>query len=160
MATSHTPAESRSASPPKASPCPGFQESTDKLLAGRRVLVIDDDEICGDLARFILEHQGCLVDVAETPHSASIRMMEHKPDVVLMDVHLGSANGIKLIESIRRGNRCPDVPVIVVTADHDRYTFSEAIGILIQGYVLKPYDAHFLIDKVAEVLNRTQTSRS
>lgn len=123
-----------------------------------RILVVEDDPICIELARYILEYANFVVDVAQTPEEATALMQKHQPDLVLMDIHLEYANGIQLIAALRKGSVCPDVPVIIVTSDIMRDTLSNAMDVDIQGYFLKPYDSQLLVEKVRAVLLESKKS--
>jgi DNA-binding NarL/FixJ family response regulator len=69
-----------------------------------------------------------------------------------MDVHLGAANGLRLVEALRRGGRCPDVPVIICSADRMAATVKIAARLNVQGYLLKPYMPSGLVTMVKSVL--------
>ena len=69
-----------------------------------------------------------------------------------MDVHLGAANGLRLVQALRRGGRCPNIPVIVCSADRMATTVKLAAKLNVQGYVVKPYAPSMLVTKVKTVL--------
>lgn len=116
------------------------------------ILLVEDSEICADIAQHILENHGLAVTVAPNAATAKIALEKRTPSLILMDVHLGTANGLKLVEALRRGGRCPDVPVIVCSADRMATTVKLAAKLNIQGYVVKPYAPSVLVTKVKTVL--------
>ncbi len=120
--------------------------------AGNRILIVEDDEISGELATNILEKSGFDVTVATTAHDAIDAVLEDSPALILMDIQLGDANGIDLVKTMRRRNICPDVPVIVVTSDRMRETMLYAMTADVQDYILKPYEPRLLADKVGAIL--------
>ncbi len=121
-----------------------------------RVLVVDDDQISGEFAKVVLEESGYVVDVARSPESARFAFDRHCPDLVLMDVHLGHANGVKLVAAMRKGTVFPEVPVVMVTSDRTYETVTDAASVKIQGYIIKPFDTRFLIKKIRNVLRESQ----
>ena len=121
---------------------------------GNRVLVVEDDEVTGELASNMLERHGFDVLVATTAQDAMDAVMDYDPAVILMDVHLGDVNGIELVKRMRRAHIGPDVPVIVVTSDRIRETVLDAMAADVQGYLLKPYQPRILADKVGAVLEK------
>lgn len=125
-----------------------------------RILIVDDDEICTDLAQTVLEKAGFIVDVAHNSESAFGILSQHRPDLILMDVHLGHANGIQLIAGLRKRELFADVPVLVVTSDRTRNSLVSAIDVEIQGYILKPYDSLYLIKKIRNVLRNYRSGIS
>jgi two-component system NtrC family response regulator len=71
------------------------------------------------------------------------RLDEHRPDLILLDVFLGSANGIDLLRAIRADGR--DIPVIMMTAHSE---VSLAVQAMKQGatdFVVKPFDLNHLL---------------
>ena len=116
------------------------------------ILLVEDSEICADIAQHILENHGMTVTVAPNAAMAKTALEKRTPSLILMDVHLGAANGLKLVEALRRGGRYPDVPVIVCSADRMATTVKLAAQLNIQGYVVKPYAPSVLVTKVKSVL--------
>jgi len=129
-------------------------------LTSSRILVVEDDEISGELAKYILEKHGFDVAVAKTAAAAKEALEKSPPDLVLMDVHLGDANGLQLIKRLRSGSICPNVPVIVTTSDRMRDTLFDAVDVNVQGYLLKPYQPGLLVQKVTAVLATSKEESS
>ncbi|NLS90920.1 MAG: response regulator [Planctomycetaceae bacterium] len=116
------------------------------------VLLVEDSEICADIARHILESHGLNVTVAPTAELARIELEKRTPSLIVMDVHLGTANGLRLVKALRQGGLCPDVPVIVCSADRMTTTVRLAARLNIQGYLVKPYVPNELVTRVKSVL--------
>ncbi len=116
------------------------------------ILLVEDSEICADIAQHVLENHGLSVTIAATAELAKIELERRTPSLIVMDVHLGAANGLRLVEALRHGGRCPDVPVIVCSADRMVKTVELAARLNIQGYLLKPYVPSVLVAKVKGVL--------
>ncbi|HUT11275.1 MAG TPA: response regulator [Thermoguttaceae bacterium] len=123
-----------------------------------RILVVEDDAISGAMAKHILERNGFEAIVAETVADAKAALIRHPPALVLMDIHLGNANGLRLIKALRIGHTCPDVPIVIVTSDRMQDTVREAAGLKVQGYLLKPYQPHLLVGKVKAVLAESSSA--
>lgn len=132
---------------------PNSQDLGVTQILPSRILVVDDDDVSATVASGLLESFGFTVDVATNADSAMRVLSRQKPDLILMDVHLDHANGLDVVLTLREGLICPDVPVIVVTADRSRGTLADALGVEVQGYVLKPYESTFLVEKVCNVLH-------
>lgn len=124
-----------------------------------QILVVDDEPVSLELAKFILEKNGFDVIAADSAATAKRLLENGEPALILMDVHLGDANGLRLVRTLRERNGCHDVPVIVVTADSMRQTVCEAISVDVQGYLRKPYESAMLVEKVKNVLADANTRR-
>jgi CheY-like chemotaxis protein len=90
-----------------------------------RILVVEDNEPDRELLRDWLEEEGMDVDCATTLEHAFARFQCQVPELVLLDVQLGSEEGLALIEWMRRDPNLRNLPVIAVTAhtlvtDYDR----------------------------------------
>jgi CheY-like chemotaxis protein len=77
----------------------------------RRVIVVDDSEICREIARIALEARGHEVTLLESPLGLTRAMHELKPDLVLLDVSMPTLDGDKAAHILRQHNptRCPVV---------------------------------------------------
>jgi PAS domain S-box-containing protein len=99
-------------------------------LRGRRLLVVEDNEINRTVARLLFEGWGALVEEAEDGHAgvARVRDAPEPYDVVLMDIQLPGLNGLDATAAIRA---LPDparagLPIVALTAnaflaDRERY---------------------------------------
>jgi CheY-like chemotaxis protein len=85
-------------------------------LAGRRLLVVDDNGDCAEAVRQWLEICGAHVTTARTVVSALARMRAEAPDLMLVDVYLPDGTGWDLVDRVRAS--VPGgtlVPVVAIT---------------------------------------------
>lgn len=111
-------------------------------MAGERVLVVDDNQLNLDLARYVLEGDGFTVDEALHVDEAWARLRAARPDIVLVDIQLPGTDGLTLVRAIKATPGLKDIPVIAFTAyamqgDEQRF---RAAGC--DGYLAKPIDVH------------------
>ncbi len=102
-----------------------------------RVMLVDDHELVRDGLRAVLGASGEFEIVAEAAdEAAAIRESERtSPDVVLMDVRLGSGSGIEATREIRA--RRPDTKVLMLTSFADDEALFASIMAGAAGYLLK-----------------------
>ena len=82
------------------------------VTRGKRILVVDDEEVIRDVLATLLEKEGYDVGVASTAGEA-LTMFEAEPyDVVLLDLMLPDRPGLELMREIRRND--PDAVVVIV----------------------------------------------
>ncbi len=79
-----------------------------------------------------------------------------KIDLVLLDLRMPGMGGIEVLKSIRKHQ--PDIPVIVLTAVHDKQEECEALGI--EAYVKKPYSLEDLCQRIEIVIDRQTFERA
>ena len=109
-------------------------------MTGPQVLVVDDDERNMKLFRDVLQASGYRTLEAATGQQAVELALEHRPDLVLMDIQLPDFDGVEALQRLRADERFSSVPVLALTAqamDGDRERFLAA-GF--DGYLSKPVD--------------------
>ncbi|MBK7257469.1 MAG: response regulator [Ignavibacteriae bacterium] len=118
-----------------------------------RVIIADDERIvAADLRKRMLALGCSVVAVVGSGVDAYHAAIEHRPDLLLMDIGMdGEYDGITAAEKIRAE---VDVPVIFVTSYSDKETLHRAKQIGPFGYVLKPFDERELATTVEMALYR------
>lgn len=86
-------------------------------MAGRRVLVVDDDSDTVEYLSALLEDNGHEVRSASDTTAAIARLEEFAADTVIMDVMMPGRSGLDLLVRMRKDRRWHDVRVIVVTGN-------------------------------------------
>lgn len=117
-----------------------------------RVLVVDDNQLNLELARYVLEADGLVVDEALNVDEAWARLRAVRPDIVLVDIQLPGTDGLALVRALKATPGLDDVPVIAFTAyamqgDEQRF---RAAGC--DGYLAKPIDVHSFAASVRSYL--------
>ncbi len=97
----------------------------DKEIIKGTVIIVEDDMIFSMIVRRIIENLGFkVVANADNSEDAIERVIEHLPDIVIMDVSLkGSTDGI---ETIRRINSVRYVPVIYISGHSGMHNINRA----------------------------------
>jgi len=101
------------------------------------ILLVDSDRINGwDIQRSLERHGFKVCGTADSALAAMAQTESYRPDVVLLDVHLGgSPDAIALAQAIRNLH---DIPVIFLTTDNDPALLSRARTAEPYGYLVKP----------------------
>ncbi len=102
-----------------------------------RVLLVDDSVVVlHGLKTILAESRNIIVVGTASTHDEAITAVgQHRPDVVLLDVQVGSVSGIDLCETLR--HRFPKTSMCFLTAYEDRALLRAAIRAGAQGYLLK-----------------------
>jgi Na+/proline symporter/signal transduction histidine kinase len=98
-------------------------------LAGRRVLVIDNEPSILDGMRKLLEGWACTVMTADDAEAAikACRAAKFRPDILLVDYHLDQSNGIDAVLRLRWRFRSV-IPAVLITADRSPEVRDRATG--------------------------------
>jgi HAMP domain-containing protein/signal transduction histidine kinase/ActR/RegA family two-component response regulator len=125
-------------------------------IAGRKVLVVDDDVRNVFAMTSVLEAAGLEVVYADNGQSG-IDVLEADPtiDLVLMDVMMPGKDGYETIRAIRANPICRDKPIVAVTAkalEDDRDKCLEAGA---SDYLPKPVDVNRLLELIRQLTARS-----
>jgi len=130
---------------------PGAQSETAGVLAGARVLLVDDNEINRLVARCFLEPAGATITEAESGMAAIEAFTRAPFDLVLLDVHMPGLGGVETLDRLRAlpGGSAPAIALTAdaLSGDAARY---KAAGM--DAYVAKPVDRETLIAACAAQL--------
>jgi CheY-like chemotaxis protein len=103
-----------------------------------RILIVEDEAICAEDLREILEQSGYIVcSIFSTGEQAVAGVSVLQPDLVLMDIGLG--DGIDGIQAAAQITSRSPIPVVFLTAFHDTDTLARAKEINPYGYLVKPF---------------------
>ena len=116
-------------------------------VGASRVLVCEDEPDIALLLRKILDMEGYVVDVAPDIATATKLLGEHDYAAVTLDLRLGDANGLDLLEEIR--HRAGSIPVVVVSAIADEVSRELNGGALsVVDWITKPIDETRLLASI------------
>jgi CheY-like chemotaxis protein len=123
-------------------------------LAGRRLLVVEDNRPCAEAVRSWLEICGAKVDVAPTVDAALRRARTTVPDVVLADVFLPDGTAWDFVERLRRNvPSCRRVPVVAITGMAEGVEqAADQHGV--RHLITKPIEPEALAAALADCLDR------
>lgn len=107
--------------------------SADKL----RVVLVDDHALCRNGLSDLLHHRGNITVVAALgePDKVAPTLLEHKPDLVVLDLRLPSTDGLTLLRRLR-AEGC-DTPAVILTMSDAEADLAAALRAGVRGYLLK-----------------------
>jgi HAMP domain-containing protein/signal transduction histidine kinase/CheY-like chemotaxis protein len=128
---------------------------TDAILAGRKVMIVDDDIRNIFAMTSVLERQGMSVISAETGQEA-IEILGETPgvDVVLMDIMMPGMDGYDTMREIRRMDRFRGLPIIAVTAKAMKGDREKTLQAGAWDYLAKPVDTDQMLSVLRAWLYR------
>jgi len=125
-------------------------------MAGKKVLVVDDDSKTVELVKLYLNRDGYRVMTSRDGAEALQLAREGRPDLIVLDLMLPGMDGLEVCRTLRDES---DVPIIMLTArttDEDKLT---GLGLGADDYVTKPFSPRELAARVRTVLRRLPGER-
>ncbi len=122
-----------------------------------KILIVDDDELLNNSLNAVLTRGGYEVASVTKGEEAIQQISEFQPDLVLMDLFLGSVTGLDLLQKLRAEKN--ETPVILITAFSDVNSAVRAIKLGAEDFILKPLDLEQLEITVSKTLKRKNLER-
>jgi CheY-like chemotaxis protein/nitrogen-specific signal transduction histidine kinase len=124
---------------------PASAENHERLdLAGRKILLVEDNDINAEIARMVLEQFGAEVQRAENGKTGVDALQEKEPDfydVVLMDIQMPVMNGYEAAKAIRSlGGPYSSLPIIAMSANAYEEDVRDCLAAGMDGHIAKPFD--------------------
>jgi DNA-binding NarL/FixJ family response regulator len=118
-----------------------------------RILVVDDHPLIVEaLTQVLPDLDPTLTVEGAASRDETLTMLARHPDIalVLLDLALPGAHGFDLLAELRRAN--PRLPIVVLSATHDRATVGSALAAGARGFVAKTSRPDLLLDAIRTVL--------
>ena len=136
-----------------------FSDMDETRISGKHILLAEDNDLNAEIAEFILEDMGLIVDRVEDGVQCVSRI-EQKPagtyDLILMDIQMPNMDGYRATEMIR-GLSDKDkatIPIIAMTANAFEEDRKKALAKGMNGHIAKPVDAEKVEKTICGVLSR------
>jgi two-component system chemotaxis response regulator CheY len=120
-----------------------------------RILVVDDFSTMRRIVKNLLADLGFTnTDEAEDGGAADTILKQGGVDFVVTDWNMPGTTGIELLKLIRADEKLKTLPVLMVTAESKREQIIEAAQAGVNGYIIKPFTAATLKEKLDKIFER------
>ncbi len=113
-----------------------------------KILIVDDDERNRLLFKVILKKEGYETIEAENGEEGIKKVLEEKPDVILMDVMMPVMDGFTATKKLKSDDRTKHIPVIILTALNEREEKLKGIESGANDFLTKPVDTKELLLRI------------
>lgn len=119
--------------------------------ARKKILVVDDDPVILRLIGYFLEKEGLTVVQAESAEEGIKKILEEKPNLLILDVMMPGMNGFQMLEKLQSYPHIPKPPVIFLSSLAEE---EDVLRGLRAGwdYIIKPFSPAILIAKITNLL--------
>src|SRR5579883_958215 len=117
------------------------------MVAGKRILVVDDDQAIRETLSEVLEDEGYAVASAENGLDAIHYLRsQDPPSLILLDLMMPVMNGWQFRDEQLRDPSLKTIPVVVISADNG--VREKAASIAVDHYMRKPIDLEELLELI------------
>lgn len=119
----------------------------------KKVLIVEDNELNMKLFHDLLEAHN--IDTVQTTdgHQVEAIALEHKPDLILMDIQLPEISGLDVTKKLKENDALKAIPVIAVTAFAMKGDEEKIRSGGCEDYISKPISVIKFIEVVQKYLN-------
>lgn len=121
-----------------------------------KILIVDDETPIRDMIRVALELAGFNCIEAESAMTAMPKIVDERPDLILLDWMMPEVSGIELLRRLRREDSTREIPVILLTAKIEEQNAVQGLDAGADDYVTKPFSARELMARIKAVLRRAE----
>lgn len=133
----------------------GFLE--DDLNTDIKILIVDDFSTMRRIIKNLLRDLGFNNTFEADDGSTALPMLKNGDyDFVVTDWNMPGMEGIDLLKEIRKDQALCHIPVLMVTAEAKREQIIEAAQSGVNGYIIKPFTAATLKEKLDKIFERIQ----
>lgn len=123
-----------------------------------KILIVDDFSTMRRIIKNLLRDLGFTNTAEADDGTTALPMLQSGNfDFLVTDWNMPGMNGIELLRAVRADERLKLLPVLMVTAEAKRDQIIEAAQAGVNGYVVKPFTAQALKEKIEKVFERIDT---
>jgi DNA-binding response OmpR family regulator len=119
----------------------------------KKILIIEDDNIIIKIIEHFLENEDYSVSVAQDGEVGLKKIIEDKPDLILLDIMVPSMSGLQLLEKLKEDTQLSQIPIIIISSLSQDEDILKGLEKGAMDYVPKPFSPQILIAKVKKYLD-------
>jgi len=122
-----------------------------------KILVVDDFSTMRRIVRNLLRDLGFNnIEEADDGNTALPMLRNGKFDFLVTDWNMPGMSGMELLQAVRADENLKHLPILMVTAEAKRDQIVAAAQAGVNGYVVKPFTAAVLKDKIEKIFERVE----
>lgn len=117
-------------------------------LSGKKVVLIDDSNTIRRSGEIFLSQAGCQVVLAEDGFDGLSKVVDHRPDVIFIDVMMPRLDGYQTCALIKNHPHFRDIPVVMLTSKDTLFDRARAKLAGSDEYLIKPFTKNSLVETI------------
>ena len=127
-------------------------------MAGKRILIVEDDPVSLKLVRDVLQANGYETKEVTSGEEAVVKAVQSKPDLIVMDIRLPGIDGLEATRRLKSDPSTEEIPIIAVTAHAMPEDEARILAAGCQAYLSKPLRFAEFISVVKGLLSGTEVA--
>lgn len=120
----------------------------------KKILVVDDDIDILNVVQLVLDANGFKVFGTPNWQQINTHIDAFKPDLILLDVSLGTQDGRNICKQLKSNNNTKHIPVILFSANHNiEKSLPECLA---DNFISKPFDINDLVEGINSQLMKVE----
>jgi DNA-binding response OmpR family regulator len=141
---------------------PAHMSRSVRSVEDARILIVDDDPTAALLMTRILERDGFwrVVSIGEGWRALAL-LLQHPPDVMILDVHMPDLDGVQVLREMQQVERRANhvTGVLAVSGDHSPTTQERVLGAGADDFVMRPFASADFASRVRRLVHVTRELR-
>jgi len=123
------------------------------------ILIVDDYSTMRRIITNLLSDLGFNNTQEADDGNAALSLLQNgRYDFLVTDWNMPGMTGIDLLKAVRADEKLTDLPVLMVTAESNREQIIEAAQAGVNGYIVKPFTAVTLKEKISRIFERVEAT--
>jgi DNA-binding response OmpR family regulator len=121
-------------------------------MAGKKILVVDDEPNVIRTLTFVLKKEGYDVASAGDGEEALSKVHESKPDLMFLDVMMPKKNGYEVCQELKGDSALNDIHIVILSAKGQEADKEKALMLGANEFLTKPFSPVGVVEKVKALL--------
>jgi len=120
----------------------------------KKILIVDDDLQIQQTLTQVLRTQNLETEVASDGFEAGVKIMEFKPDLIILDLFMPNMDGFEVCKQVKRNSPTSQIKILVITGYDTKENRDRIMAAGADGYMAKPLGVKILLQNVEGLWNR------
>lgn len=127
-----------------------------------KILVVDDFPTMRRIVKTLLRQLGYTNIIEAEDGEIAYKLLKSTPDVefIVSDWNMPNMTGLEFLKTVRADEKLKHLPFLMVTAEAEKENIIEAVKSGVSNYVVKPFTAATLKEKMAKVFQTLAAKKS
>ena len=119
----------------------------------KNILIVDDCKTTRSIIALYLKSAGFKTVMAENGFDAVEKLMNNHVDFIITDLNMPQMDGIELTKWVRSNSMFHDIPLIILTTEHDDLSKTKGMNNGASAFLTKPLSKEKLINEIKNLVD-------